>query len=100
MENLVFIELLRGGEEIAYYSDISGEIDFLIKEGRKVKSLIQVSYDINDFNTKEREVKQLIRLSKHFKCKNLLVITMDYEAEEKIKGRIIKFIPLWKWLLE
>jgi len=24
----------------------------------------------------------------------------DYEAEEKIKGKKIKFVPLWKWLME
>jgi predicted AAA+ superfamily ATPase len=27
------------------------------------------------------------------------VITEDYEAEEKIKGRKIIFTPFWKWLL-
>jgi len=32
-------------------------------------------------------------------CRNLLVITWDYEAEEKTNGKSIKFIPLWKWLL-
>jgi len=33
-------------------------------------------------------------------CKNLEIISWDYEAEEKYEGKIIKFIPLWKWLLE
>jgi len=100
MENLVNIELLRRGKTVAYYSDASGEIDFVEKEKEKITSLIQVSYEISDFNTKDREIKPLVRLSDYFKCKNLIVITWDYEGEETIKGKKIKFIPLWKWLLE
>ena len=30
----------------------------------------------------------------------LLIITWDTEKEEKIKGKNIKFIPLWQWLLK
>lgn len=100
MENLIFIEFLRRGEDISYYSDGAGEVDFLTKKGRKVKSLIQASYDITDFNTKEREVKPLIKFGEELGCKNLFVITWDYENEEVIKGKKIIFTPLWKWLLE
>jgi len=31
---------------------------------------------------------------------NLAVITWEYEGEEKFKKKIIKFIPLWRWLVE
>jgi hypothetical protein len=44
-------------------------------------------------------IDNLLIASKELHCNNLLVITRDYEAEEKIKGKKIKFIPLWKWLL-
>ena len=100
MENLVFIELLRRDEDEAYCSDGNGEVDFLIKKGRSVKELIQVCYDVGNFNTKEREIKALIKFGEDFKCKNLIVLTWDYENEEIIKGKKIRFIPLWKWLLE
>ena len=100
MENLVFVELLRRNLDIAYYQNIrKQEVDFVVKEGKKVKRLIQVCYDIEDFMTKEREVKALVEASKELKCNNLFVITQDYEAEEKFKEDKIKFIPLWKWLL-
>ena len=46
MENLIFIELSRKGKKIAYHSNGNGEVDFLIKEGKNVKSMIQASYDI------------------------------------------------------
>ena len=47
----------------------------------------------------QREIKSLLKASELLKCKDLLVITWGYEAEEKFKGKRIKFIPLWKWLL-
>jgi len=42
----------------------------------------------------------LIKASEELKCKNLLVITWDYEDEIKVKNKKIVFKPLWKWLLE
>ncbi len=103
MENAVFLQLLRMGvtldRELFYFSDVSSEIDFCIKHGRAVTQLIQVCYDTSNLETKDRELKALLSSSKKLTCNNLLVITWDYEAEEKIKGKKIKFIPLWKWLL-
>ena len=105
MENCVFLELLRKTNEnpllkIYYWKDHQQrEVDFVVKQGLKIKQLIQVCYNIDDFDIKEREVKALLIASKELKCNNLLVITWDYEGEEKIKGKKIKFVPLWKWLL-
>ncbi len=98
-ECIVAIELKRRNKEFYYWKNIQHEeVDFVIKEN-KVKHLIQVCYDISDINTKKRELKALIKASKELKCNNLLVITEDYESEEKHAGRKVKFIPLWKWLL-
>ena len=105
IENEVFLELKRRQglsplSEIYSYKDIAGhEIDFLIKEREKIIRLIQVTYASDRKEIKNREVNNLITCSKELHCNNLLVITWDYEAEEKIKGKKIKFIPLWKWLL-
>ncbi|KKR70449.1 MAG: hypothetical protein UU13_C0005G0005 [Candidatus Nomurabacteria bacterium GW2011_GWB1_40_7] len=100
MENLVFIELIRKGENIAYFSNEKGEIDFLIKKDKEISSLIQVCFDITKSETKEREVKLLIKQPENFNCKNLIVLTWDYENEEIIENKKILFIPLWKWLLK
>ena len=100
MENLVAIELKRRGEEIYYWRDYSGrEVDFVVMDRKKVKQLIQVCYDIEDFTTKERELKALVKAGKELKCKNLKVITWDYEGREEFKNKRIEFIPLWRWLL-
>ena len=104
-ENLVAIELYRRFvndplREIYYWRDLKHrEVDFVMSEGLKVKQLIQVCYDVSDIDTKERELKALVKASNELKCNNLLVITWDYKGEEEFKGKRIKFIPLWKYLL-
>jgi len=104
MENLFFSELLKKGftpnENLFYFYSNNKEVDFVITSGGKVKQLIQVCYNIDDFNTKEREISALVKASKELDCSNLTIITWDYEGVEKHGGRRIKFLPLWKWLLE
>ena len=109
-ENIAAIELkrrktLNPNMETYYWKDYSGkEVDFVIKNAQEVNQLIQACWDISEYRTKEREVKALIKASKELGCKNLLVLTEDYEGMEKVEERgikrVIKFIPLWKWLLD
>ena len=106
MENIVAINLAREMEnsfrEIFYWKEYGTkgkEVDFIIKQGLKIKQLIQVTYASSKDEINHREISSLIKASKELKCKNLLVITWDYESEEEINRRKIKFIPLWKWLL-
>lgn len=103
-ENLVAIELKRREKECYYWKNAEKEeVDFVIKEGIKVKQLIQVCYNLSDADTKKREIKSLLKASKDLKCNNLFIINQDKEAEEKHEwfgiNRKIKFIPLWKFLL-
>ncbi|MEM4215217.1 MAG: ATP-binding protein [Candidatus Pacearchaeota archaeon] len=104
-ENIVATNLLKKfQEDIFYWKSQQEEVDFVVKQGLKVKQLIQVCYDIEDRETRKREIRALLKASKELKCKNLLVITEDYETERQeswfgIK-RKIKFLPLWKWLLK
>ncbi|MBI3051277.1 ATP-binding protein [Candidatus Woesearchaeota archaeon] len=104
-ENMVFLELARrssmGQSEIYYWQDAyQNEVDFVVKEGREIKELIQVCYDAGNYDTKKREVTALLKSAKELKCGKLTVITNDYEAEEAADGGKVKFVPLWKWLLE
>ncbi len=100
MENLVFLELFREGKEIYYWKDYQqNEVDFVLKEGLKVKQLIQVCYSLEDEETRKREIKGLLKASKELKCNNLLIISWDEEEEIKQDNKLIKVVPLWKWLL-
>jgi hypothetical protein len=108
-ENLVAIELKRrsanGHFEFYYWkSQQQEEVDFVIKDGMSITELIQVCTDPSDAKTKKREIKALLKASKDLGCANLLVLTEGYEGEEEsewygIKG-VVRFIALWKWLLE
>lgn len=105
LENSVAVELQRRKEknnlEIYYWKDArQNEVDFVIKQRTKVIQLIQATYISSKLEIKEKRIKSLLKASKELKCNNLLVITWDYEAEERIDSKKIKFVPLWKWFLE
>lgn len=97
LENLVFIELKRRGREIYYYLD-KNECDFIIKDGARIDGPIQVCYTMNESN-KEREISGLTEAMEQFKLKEGLVLTYEQDDEIKIKGRKIKVMPVWKWML-
>ena len=105
MENTVFLELLRLTNkkpllEIYYWKNHQqAEVDFILKEGTKIQKLIQVTYASSKDEVEKREIKSLLKASEQIKCKDLLTITWNYEDTSKINNKIIKFTPLWKWLL-
>ncbi|MDI6738674.1 MAG: ATP-binding protein [Nanoarchaeota archaeon] len=103
-ENIVYIDLMRrksANVSLYYWKDHQqNEVDFVVKEGTKVRQLIQVCFDIKEQSTQRREIDSLIKASSELKCNNLLVITDEKEAEEKVSGKKIRYMPLWKWLLE
>ena len=95
-----YLQLKWKGNEFYFYNEpADGEVNFVIREGLKIKELIQVCHNLDDLETREREIRSLIRGSKQLECNNLTIITYDQEKEEIIKEKKIKFIPLWKWLL-
>jgi len=105
MENLVFSELLKMGHEpsrdLFYYKTRNAkEVDFILREGLNVKTLIQVVYSIDEMGTKQREVKALLEASDELKCDDLIVLTWDYKGEEIYDAKKINFVPLWKWLMK
>lgn len=106
MENVVAVELLRRRSyrfrdlQVFYWKDYQqNEVDFIVKEGLNIKQLIQVTYAVDKGDINPREIKALLKASKELSCKDLLVITWDYEDEFETEGKKIKFLPLWKWLL-
>lgn len=98
IENIIFIELKRREADIFYYKD-KKECDFVIRKGLKITEAIQVTRDLANPQTAEREFRGLLDAMEKFNLKNGLVITESREEERKIDGRKIKIIPAWKWLL-
>jgi predicted AAA+ superfamily ATPase len=108
-ENVVAVHLKKAeidGKLDFYYwkNQQHEEVDFVIRENAKITKLIQVCYDVSNPGTKKREIRALIKAKQELKCNELIVLTNDYDNEEESewfgeKARI-KFISLWKWLLE
>ena len=104
-ENIVFLalkqkQILEPQMELFYWKDIHHrEVDFVIKEGKEIKSLIQVCWKMNDEKTRNREFRSLQKAMNELKVSSALIITEDTEGEEKLNGLTVKTVPLWKWLL-
>ena len=104
MENTVAVELIKdsknAGFEVFYWKDYQGrEVDFVIKEGRGITRLIQATYATSREAIEDREIKSLVMASKELRCKNLFIVTWDYEGSIITEGKKIVLVPLWKWLL-
>jgi predicted AAA+ superfamily ATPase len=86
--------------EVYYWKDSLGrEVDFVVKKGLKAEQLIQVCWDVSELETRDRELRSLVGAMKKLKVDEGTVVTGDHEGEEKIRGKKIHYIPLWKWLV-
>ena len=101
LENTVFLELKRRmmPSDKIYYFQGKTECDFVIQKGINIESLIQVSWNIKEQETREREIKGLLEASETTGCQNLLIITVDSEGKIIVDDKVIKVIPAWKWIL-
>lgn len=102
LENIVALQLFRqyghdmGCERVFFYND-GFEVDFYIPEDELA---IQVSYSLNDVETRKREVEALQKLPKRLPCKRRLVLTYDEEDSVFDRYGEVAIMPVWKWLLE
>lgn len=100
LENVVAVELKRRGYEFFYWKSGKGEeVDFLIMDKGEAAQLIQVSVDISRLDTRDREVRSLIKGMKHFGLMRGLILTHESEEIIKHNGYEIEVKPVWKWLL-
>ncbi len=107
IENTVAVDLLKcknyshNNFEINYWKGYNNkEIDFVLHKGMKVLKLINVTFSSSMEDIKEREINSLISGSNEMNCDDLNIVTWDFESIKNYNGKSIKFIPLWKWLME
>jgi predicted AAA+ superfamily ATPase len=86
--------------EVFYWRDLAGyEVDFMVREGVETTELIQVTYAAGLDEIDRREIRDLLKAAEATGCRNLRVVTWDYEDEKGADGYTIYFTPLWKTLL-
>ena len=100
LENLCAIHLLKQynntDEPRLFYYNRNVEVDFYVPEADMA---VQASFDLNDGETKEREVGALVALNRIYKLQRAIIVTRDHE-ERIVEGNLeIEVIPIWKWLL-
>lgn len=100
LENLVYLQLRRKGVDVFYYKE-KQEVDFLVTENGKPVQAIQVcSADLKDSSTRKREVGALLECMENLKLKSSTLISFDREENIKLeKGKTIKVVPAYSWLL-
>lgn len=100
LENIVCIEFKRRKQDIYFYVTKQGrEVDFVVHKNKKITQLVQVCYQLDNVETRTRELKALVEASTELFCNELTVLTEDTEGEEVIQGKTIHIVPVWKWLL-
>lgn len=99
-ETVVFLEIRRRNFEVYYWKSIEGyEVDFVVKEGQKVTELIQVAWDVKEEATQMREERALLSALEELDVDEGIILTEDEERSIEKNGKLIKYLPLWKWLL-
>jgi predicted AAA+ superfamily ATPase len=95
-ENLIFNFLLREYQEVYYYkTNNNREVDFFIN-GDKIKLLIQASYSLENDETRDREIKSLLKAMDEQEMNVGYIYTLNYSEEIKVHEKTINVIPFWK----
>ncbi|MCL2207774.1 MAG: ATP-binding protein [Fibromonadales bacterium] len=101
LENLVYLHLRRKhpfGKGLFYFKE-KYECDFMCLEKQSVSELIQACWSLESPETRKREINGLLEAAKATGCKNLKIITNDFEGYIKEEGLEISVLPAWKFFL-
>ena len=96
-ENIVFLYLRRQSKNIYYYKGVQ-EVDFYARLDDK-EMLVNVSYEIKDEKTRQREVNGLLEAMEYFKLDTAYLITKDEKSDLALEEKRIFVIPLYEWML-
>lgn len=104
LENVIFLFLRQkyGSfimNNLFYYKDKT-ECDFVVFDRNRATHCIQVSYDISDAETRQREIKGLTDALKYFKLDKGYIITAEQEEELEMDNKQVFIKPAYKLLID
>lgn len=77
-----------------FWRDGDKEVDFILL---KDESIIPIESKYST-TVRIRDIKGLIQFMEKYDVRTGFVVTEDYEATEEQEDKIIRFVPLWKWI--
>ncbi len=86
------------GGEVYYYKG-RHECDFVVMRGQSITQAFQVCYSLTEQN-REREIAGLLEAMDEFELSEGTIITDDVETVENYGDKSIRYVALWKWLLD
>lgn len=93
LENVVYLELIRRGNEVYVGKVDDTEVDFVAIDNKKI-TYYQVSASVRDDKTLEIELKPLQNINDHYQK---IILTLDEDPEADYSG--IRKINALDWLL-
>lgn len=101
LENIVALELFRrrGADRKMFYWQDGRECDFVVQREEHVEELIQVAWDIEDEDTRKRELDGIKEAAKGTKCAKLTIVTRERKETIEEDGFNIEVVGIEEWLL-
>ena len=101
LENFVFMELRRRDLHIDYYRTANGlEVDFLTTERDGLRALFQVSLDMRDARTRERELQALTTAMQETGLLKGCILTLEAEERVETENGLVEVMPAWQWAVQ
>ena len=105
LENMIFIELVRQnfrpGLNLFYYVTSDGyEVDFLLRQGSKNHEIIQVTWNISEQKTREREIRALQQAASELNVQKIRILTWDQAEILQVGDITIALEPVRQWLVQ
>ena len=102
LETVVLIELLRRHrpfkDEVFYYQENRSEADFVVCRGNDSIAVVQVSADISNPKTRDRELRGAVAAAKATGCLEATLVTLHESGEETIDGIRVRIVRARDWL--
>ena len=98
LENIVFLTLIRNDNEV-YYHKGKNECDFVIKNGLKIVSAIQVTASLDNPDTYKREIDGLLDAMNYYNLGKGFILTESEKKNINIDEKKIIVRPIWEWIM-
>ncbi|MEA2113728.1 MAG: ATP-binding protein [Patescibacteria group bacterium] len=95
----ILYNFLSENFKISFYYENQQEIDFAFLNKTKQRILIESKFVNKREEIDDKVILNIKKIAIELNIKKIFIITRNLETIEKSKNVVIKFIPLWKYLL-